>query len=129
MRKVAFYSAVALVTLTVTVSGLAQQNNQFKVKPSHSDKVKQSAPLPIGKATGPGASANAKDLQAVEHQAAAKPAAAPKAAAKTKAPAVTLEKDQPNPKINFNASGAPKNAGMINQGADPYKGRVRHGRE
>jgi hypothetical protein len=36
-----------------------------------------------------------------------------------------LAKDKPNPPINFNGNGGTKSAGMTNQGANPYKGRLR----
>src|ERR1039458_7735754 len=43
--------AVAVVLAGLSVSGLAQQNNKSKVKPTHEKAAKQSAPL--GKTAGP----------------------------------------------------------------------------
>jgi hypothetical protein len=121
-----FSLAVAVVLMGISVSGLAQQSNEFKVKHSTPEKVKQSAALPVGNTTGPGTpSANAKDLQALEHQAAGKSASS-QAGGKKTAPALKPVKDQPNPKINFSTPGGAKKSGLISQGSDPYKGRVRH---
>ena len=126
--------AVAVVLVGFSVNGLAQHNNTFKAEHSTPEKVKKSAPWPVGKTTGSGtaSAANSKDLQAIEHQAAGKSASSgaagskpSQAALRKAAPKLNPVIDQPNAKINFNATGA-KKSGLVNQGSDPYKGRVRH---
>jgi hypothetical protein len=115
-----FSLAVAIAVVTMSLSGWAQQNNTFKVKHAPT-KAPKSAP--IGKpAAGPTASAS-KELQNVERQTAKSAAATARPAGKT--PALKPAKDKPNPPINFNGTGGGKGAGTINQGANPYKGRLR----
>jgi hypothetical protein len=120
-----FSLVVAILLVSITVSGVAQQKNTFKVKPSHPEaKAKSNVPIsPTGGATTASAS-TAKDLNAVEHQS-LKSAQTPKSAGKKNAsPALTPVKDKPNPPINFNGGGS-KNSPQVNQGANPYKGRLR----
>ena len=122
-----FSLAVAVALMAISVSGLAQ-SNEVKAKHSTPEKVKKSAPLPIGKTTGQGtASTNAKDLKALEHQAAGKSVSSPAAGKKTTA-GLHPVKDKSNPPMNFDSPGAKKSkkSGLINQGSDPYKGRVKH---
>ncbi|MGP0098892.1 MAG: hypothetical protein ACLPHI_17770 [Terriglobales bacterium] len=120
-----FSLAIAVVLAGLSVSALAQQSNEFKVKPS-TEKQKKAAPLPTPKTAGAGtaASANSKELQAVEHQSAKTPHSA-QATGKKTGPALKPVKDKPNPPINFNSSGAAKGTPGANSHSDPYKGRVR----
>jgi hypothetical protein len=131
-----FSLTAALLLTAITGTGLAQQSTTFKVKPSSSEKVKQSAPLPVGKGTGAAttaSAANAKDLQALEHQSASKPhpssPTASQATGKKTAAALTPSKDKPNPPINFAASPASKDSGLVHKGADPLQGRLRQGHQ
>ncbi len=124
-----FSLAVAVALAGLSVSGLAQQNNTFKVKPSHTEKAPRSS-VPINQ-TGMGpastsASAN-KDLKSLEHQTAQASAPIRSTGRRTpaKAPALKSAKTQSNPPINFNGSGGGKSAGMASQGTNPYKGRLR----
>jgi len=122
-----FCLAVTVLLIGVGASGLAQKNT-YDAKPSNPLKVKQSAPLPAGKTAGAGSSsaANAKDLQGVERQAAAKPRASSTGASKaSSASKLTPVKEKSNPPINFGATGGAKSSGLTNQGSDPYKGRVK----
>jgi len=120
--------AVAVVVVGIGVSGLAQQNGSFKVKKSPPERVPKSS-VPIdktAKSASASSTANAKDLQTLEHQT-AKTAAPPRAAgAKTpaKAPALKPVKDKPNPPINFSGNSA-KSPGTTTQSSNPYKGRLR----
>ena len=122
-----FSLAVAVIVAGISVSGVAQQNNTFKVKHSPPEKApKQSVPMgKTGNATTASA-ANSKDLHNIETQAAK--TSAPKSTVK-KAPgsasALKPVKDKPNPPMNFNGTGGGKSAGMTNQGSNPYKGRLR----
>jgi len=121
--------AIGIVLAGLSVSGMAQQSNEFKVKHSSEDKQKKTAALPIPKTAGAGSasSSNSKELQALEHQS-AKTGNASHAggnAGKKSGPALKPVKDKPNPPINFNSSGAPKGSGGANGHADPNKGRVR----
>ncbi len=118
-----FSLMVAVLMASVVVSGVAQQKNSFKVKPSppEAKAPKSSAPIgPTGNATTASA-ANAKDLNAIEHE--SLKSEAPKSGGK-KSPALKPVKDKPNPPINFNGNGA-KASSPVNQGANPYKGRLR----
>src|SRR5271166_5110377 len=68
--KMRFSLAVAVVLVGISVSGLAQQNNTFRVKHSAPERApKKSAPLgktAVSPATA--SSANSKDLQNLERQ-------------------------------------------------------------
>ena len=121
-RKMRFSLAVTVVLVGISVSGLAQQDNTFKVK--HSAPEKASKPsAPVGKTAGTTASAaNAKNLQALEHQTAR--TTAPSAGKKT-APALKPVKDKPNPPINFGGTGGGKSAGTTNPGSKSNRTRVR----
>jgi hypothetical protein len=108
----------------ISVSSLAQQSNTLKVK--HSVPEKASKPSePMGKATGPTTSsaANAKHLQALEHQT-AKTTAPSGTAGKKTAPALKPVKDKPNPPINFGGTGG-RSAGTTSPGVNSPKARVR----
>jgi len=120
-----FSLAVTAVLVGISVSSLAQQSNTFKVK--HSVPEKASKPSePMGKTTGPttASAANAKHLQALEHQT-AKTTAPSGSAGKKTAPALKPVKDKPNPPINFGGTGGGKSAGTTNPGANSPKARVR----
>jgi hypothetical protein len=136
--RISLTATVVLITsaMAISVTGSAQQTSTLKVKHSTSDKVKQSAPLSVGKTPGSGttaSAANAKDLQALEHQSAPKPGPASQTASKASAQSPGKKgaaplapiKDKSNPPINFAAAPAPKNSGLVTQGPDPYKGRLR----
>jgi hypothetical protein len=120
-----FSLAVAVVLVGVSLSGLAQQNNQFKAKPSPPEKTKKSAALPVGKTNGAGTAsgANAKDLQALEHETAK--TSGSRATGKKTAPALKPVREKANPPIDFNGNGGMKSPGMVNKGSNPYKGRLR----
>src|SRR5208337_856317 len=130
--KMRFSLAVAVALASLSVSGLAQQNNTFKVKPSHTEKAPRSS-VPINK-TGMGpastsASAN-KDLKSLEHQTAQASAPIRPAGRRTpgKAPALRPAKTKSNPPINFNGSGGARHegvAGQASQSSNPYKGRLK----
>jgi hypothetical protein len=123
--KMRVWLAVAVILVVMSSSGFAQQKNTFKVKTSPSEKAPKQA-APIGKTAGANTSsaANAKDLQSLERQTAKSSAPSPSAAKGT--PPLKPAKDQANKPINFGGTGGgKKNAGMINQGSDPYKGRLR----
>lgn len=117
-----FSLAVAIALISISLSGWAQQDNTFKVKHAATKAPKKSAPL--GKAVAnPTASTSAsRDLEKLERQS-AKPAGTARAAGRT--PALKPAKDRRNPPINFGGTGGGKTAGAINQGPNPYKGRLR----
>jgi hypothetical protein len=140
VMRMRFSLAAALILTAITGSGLAQQSTTFKVRPSSSEKVKQSPPLPVGKSSGPVTTAsatNAKDLQALERQSAIKPHPSSQAASKTSSQpagkktvaAFSPSKDKPNPPMNFAASPASKDSGLVHKGADPLQGRLRQGHQ
>ena len=136
-----FSRQVAIAVITLSVGCWAQQSDTFKVKKSPPEKLPRS--LPAGNpATGPtAASANAKDLQKLENQTAkasepalssgnetlasmAKPASTKPASTKP-ASTIKLERDKPNPPINFAGTSGTKATGMINQGPNPFAGRLK----
>jgi len=126
-----FSLAVAVVVASISVSGLAQQNGKLKVKNSTTEKApKSSVAVAIPAASAKGSGANAKDLQSLERQTAKSSAASQSAGKKTPgtAPALKPVKDKPNPPINFGGTGGGKKAGMTNQSANPYKGRLKQKR-
>jgi hypothetical protein len=114
---------VAVLLASAAVSGVAQQKNTFKVKPSPSETKASKSKAPIGPTgnTTSASAANAKDLNAIEHE--SLKSEAPKSSGK-KSPALKPVKDKPDPPINFNGNSA-KGSGTVNQGANPYKGRLR----
>lgn len=121
-----FSLAVAVAVAGISVSGLAQQNDTYKVKPSHTNEKAPRSSVPI-KTAMPSASAN-QELKNLERQTAKSSAPIRSAVPKTpaKAPALRPAKTKPNPPINFNGSGTggSKSAG-VTQGSNPYKGRLR----
>ena len=124
--------AVAVALASLSVSGMAQQNNTYKVKPSHTEKAPRSS-VPIGKtAMGPASTSSAadKDLKNLEHQTAKSTAPIRSAGQRTpgKAPALKPAKTKPNPPINFNGSSGAKRegvAGQAGESSNPYKGRLK----
>ncbi|MGA7560447.1 MAG: hypothetical protein WBW01_05320 [Terriglobales bacterium] len=123
-KKIRFSLAVAVVLAGISVSGWAQQNNQFKVRATHEKPAKQSAPLMKAQSAGnTNASADAKALQNVERQSGK---GAAHSAATKKAPALKPVKDKANPPMNFNGTGGGgiKGGGRGAQ-ANPYKGRLK----
>lgn len=122
-----FPLAVAVVLVSFSLSGWAQQKNQFKVKPSAPEKTSKKSSVPLAKTTtGPAAtsSANSKDLNALEHQTAK--TLKPSQSAAKKTPPVKMEKDKANPPINVaGGRGGGKGSGTVTQSANPYKGRLR----
>jgi len=130
-KKMRFSLAVVVVFVGIGVSGLAQQNNTFKVKHSTPEKAPK-ASAPMGKTAGPAtpSSANAKNLQAIERQTAKTTASSgsagkPSGSAGKKPPALKPVKEKPNPPINFSGTGGGKSAGTTNPGSNSHKGRVR----
>jgi len=121
-----FWMVAAIILVGLSVSGVAQQKkNAFKVKPSAEDKAeKHSSGVALPKANRAAGGANARDLNALEHETAKSSTASTKRTAVKKAPAVKLEKAQKNAPINFGSS-APKGTGGIGQAANPYKGRLK----
>ena len=122
-----FSLAVAVVLAGMSVSGLAQQNDTFKIKRSAPEKApKKSAPIGMTSSSATAAGVNSKQLQSLERQSAR--VSAPSRSSKKGTPAALKPvKDKPNPPINFGGTGG-KNAGMTNQGPNPYKGRLRQKR-
>ena len=125
-----FSLAVAIILAGISVNGAAQQKSTFRVKPSHPEAKAPKSNVSIGK-TSPGSAtasgAAAKDLQSVERQSLKSAAPSRVAGKKSAGMAPTLKptKDKPNPPINFNGNRGTKSAGVVNQGANPYKGRLR----
>ena len=124
-----FWLAVVVVLVGVSVSGLAQQNNTFRVKRSAPEKASKKT-APVGKtAAGPAtaSTATSKDLQNLERQT-AKASAPPRSAGKKTAgtgSALKPVKDKPTPPINFNGAGGGKKAGTTGQSSNSLKGRLR----
>ena len=125
-----FSLAVVVVLAGISVSGLAQQNNTFKVKPSHTTRKAPPKSAPIGKTNATpatGSTAASRDLQSLEHQTAKSAALARSAGQRTggKAPALKPARNKPNPPINFAGTGGGKSTRTTIQGSNPYKGRLK----
>lgn len=122
-----FWWAVAVVIVSLGVSGLAQQKDPFKVKSSTPQKAEKST-VPVAKTVNPktasAASSSSKDLQNLERQT-ARSAGPTRTAAKKTASTMKLAKDKPNPPINFTGAGGAKPAGSGKQNANPYAGRLK----
>ncbi len=131
LTKMRFSLAVVVVVMGIGASGLAQMSQQtnnngvLRVKPSPPEKAPRSiAPKMAKPATS--SSANAKDLQTLEHQGGRVAAATSRPSGTTKpakASALKPVKDKPTPPINF--TGTNINKTRPSQGSDPFKGRVR----
>jgi len=121
--KMRFSLAVAVVLVGISVSGLAQQNNTFKVKPSAPEKAAKPISAPIGKTANPAS----KDLQTLERQTAKASAPSRSAGKRPSGTAHALKpvKDKPNTPINFGGTGGGKSAGSTKQGSNPYAGRLK----
>jgi hypothetical protein len=121
-----FSLAVAVVLVGFSVSGLAQQQDTFRVKRSAPAKAAKKTSAPTGKTAGSPATASAsasKDLQNLERQTVK--SSVPSRSAGKRTPALKPAKDKPNPPINFGGTGGGKSAGLTKQGSNPYKGRLR----
>jgi hypothetical protein len=120
-----FSLAVAIALVGMNLSGWAQQNNTFKVKPA-ATKAPKSAPMVKTTASPTASTSASKELQSVERQSAKSPASARSGGPKTtgKNPALKPARSKPNPPINFGGTGGGKRAGT-NQGSNPYKGRLK----
>jgi hypothetical protein len=120
-----FSLAIAVVLAGISVSALAQQT--FKAKHSAPEKAPRKS-APVGKTASPVATnATSKDLQNLERQSAKASASSRSAGKRTPGMGSGLKpiKDKANPPINFGGSGGGKSGGMSNQGANPYKGRLK----
>jgi hypothetical protein len=124
-----FSLAVGFVVAGIAMSGWAQQSGAYKVKHTPPEKApKKAAPLPMGKTAGSttASASNAKDLNNIEHQTMK---TSPSRTAGTKpvgkSAGIKPVKDKANPPINFNGNAGGKNPGTVNQGSNPYKGRLR----
>jgi hypothetical protein len=125
-----FSLAVAVVLAGISVSGLAQQNNTFKVKRSHTAEKPAKPSAPVGRTAARPAKASAstsKDLKNVEHETAKSSAPSRSAGKRTpgKASALKPVKDKSSSQINFGGKGGGKKVGMTKQGSNPYAGRLK----
>lgn len=122
------FASVAILFVGLSVSGLAQQTSSYKVKHSAPQQKapKSSVIAPAGKSSGSSTAtaSNAKDLQMIEHQTAKTSGPAHPVSTKPPKAAIKPVQDKPNPPMNFNGTGG-KNAGLTNQSANPYKGRLK----
>lgn len=118
--------AVAIVLAGMSVTGWGQQKKAFKVKSSSSaaEKAPRSSVF-VGKTGGSAraSTANSKELQTLEKQAAKAPASSRAAGKKT--PALKTVKDKPNPPINLGSGGGGKSGGTANRRSNPYAGRLK----
>jgi len=124
-----FWLVVTVVVAGISVSGLAQQDTTYKVKPSAPEKPPRPASVPIGKTavhTATASDANSRDLQALERRS-AKVSMPPRSAGKTTGTASALKpvKDQPNPAINLRGGSSRKSAGLPSQSTNSLAGRLK----
>ena len=120
-----FSLAVAIVLAGISVSGLAQET--FRVKRSAPEKAARKS-APIGKTASPVASnGTSKELQTLERQTVKTSASSRSVGKRTPGTGSGLKpvKEKSNPPINFGGTGGGKGGGTINQGTNPYKGRLK----
>jgi hypothetical protein len=111
------------IVLVLISAGASAQNKSYKVKSSTTEKAPKSTVAVPEKMSGTGNSA-AKNLQSIERESAK--SVAPSTAKKTgTASTVKPIKEESNPPINFTGKSQAKQGGMINQGPNPYKGRLK----
>jgi hypothetical protein len=124
-KQMRFSLAVAVALVGMSLSGWAQQNNSFKVKPAPT-KAPKSAPIGKTAASPTATTPASKELQSVERQS-AKPLASPRSAGPRtgKGPALKHARNKSNPPINFSGTGGGKGARTTNHGSNPYKGRLK----
>ncbi len=120
--------AVAVLVAGISLSGMAQEKDAFKVKHYAPDKAAKRTALPIGKSAtaGTSAAANSKELQTLERQTAKNSAFHPTGTKMSKTVAVKPIKDKPNPPIKVGGGGNGGNGANLNrQSSNPYKGRLK----
>jgi hypothetical protein len=124
-----FSLVVTTLLAGLSVSALAQQSNEFRVK-SSAPKERNAAPLPVGKTNGAGTASesNAKNLQALEHQTAKTAGATPRSTVRKNPSALKPIQNEPNPPINFSTSGT-KSAKTGGQGFKQERVREKHTQE
>ena len=118
-----FLLAVAVVLVGVSVSGTAQQSKQLNGKSSHADAAPKSMPA----VKAPGAtttSSTSKELRNVERESSKGTGSAHVGKKAPKAVALTPQKDNRNPPMNFGGKGNAGSVGTSKQ-ANPYKGRLK----
>jgi len=119
-----FSLAVAVAFLGISITGLAQQNNnQFRVKHQPADKGIKKSSAPVAATPKTTANANAKDLQTLEHQSAKGTSSRNAGAQRT--PPLKQVKEKANPPMNFNGGSGGKGSTFARQSSNPYKGRLK----
>ena len=122
--KTRFSLALAVVLLSMSVAGVAQQ--KIRVKHTAPDKSARKMAMPISRTPSPGMStaASSKDLRAIEKQTAR--SAAPRSATKKTPGAAGVKpiKDKATQSLNLGGGGANGN-GLSRQSSNPYKGRLK----
>lgn len=123
--KLSLLTAVAVVGV-ITSTGVSAQNTTFKVKSATTEKAPRSTVAVPEKMPGTGTSAG-KSLESIERESAKSIAPSQSSAGKKTgtASAVRPIKEESNPPINFTGKSQAKQGGMINQGPNPYKGRLK----
>jgi hypothetical protein len=120
--------AIAALVLGITISGLAQKSNAFKVKSTPEKAPRQSAPMgKTGASNNTATANNAKNLQAIERANTKVPAASRsghKAAGKNATGLKPVKNQDKNPPINA-GGGSGKGTGLISKGSNPMQGRLK----
>ena len=117
--------AVAVV-FTVSVSGMAERQRQFHVKPAPSSEKSAAKSAPILKAPA-GATSTSKQLSAIEKES-NKTVRATRTPKQRTVAATKPQKAQANPPINFGAGTGKGGSGLIDRGSNPLKGRLKEKR-
>jgi len=118
-------AAVAVAVASMSISGWAQQNGHLRVKHSAPERVAKKNSAPIAIKSGNAGNANAKDLQALEHQTAK--SSGPRTASNQRAAKIAplkQTKEKSNPPINL-GSGGGGGGSLSRTSSNPYKGRLK----
>ena len=119
--------AIAALVLGVTISGLAQKSNTFKVKSTPEKAPRQSPPMAKTGAGTTTTATNARNLQAIERSNSKVPASsrsAHKSAGKSATGLKTVKTQDKNPPINA-GGGTGKSTGLMTKSSNPMQGRLK----
>jgi len=123
MRSLLILTALLL---TVCASGEAQSNKEFRVKPTSPEVKAGHKAVAADKIAAP-SKATARNLRDLERQSAkTKPIRRTQTQTRKQSVALKPQKQRANPPINFGKTQS--KAGGVDQGSNPYKGRLRQKR-
>ena len=118
-----FLLIVGAIALSICGSGAAQNSKGFRVKPTSPEVKGEHKSMPAEKIPAP-SKATSRDLKDLERQTAkTKPIHRTQTQTRKQSVALKPQKQRANPPINFGKSQT--KVGGVDQGSNPYKGRLR----